>query len=607
MSRAGGQRRKACISALGVVLAAGIISCGVMAQTPLRLSSCSTGPGASRPLDVYVPMDSWIYPAMERLHSLGYADTAFLGVRPWTRRSIARMLEDIDGETGAPAGSQAAETIAAVRRELGISNDAPEEAHHELSYGCEQLYTRVQGIAGQMLRDSFHLGATLVNDYGRPYQPGFNTVDGAAGSAQYGRFSLYARGEYQHAPGAAGYSPALAAQLAALDLDATPLPPPVTTPQPTIPEGPIAQTNVFRLVEANLSYRILNHQISFGKSDHWLAPTAGGAFAYSNNAENIYAFQIDRTEPLYIPLLSRLVGPFRYDFFVGSLKGHSIPNDPWMHIEKINFKPTPNVEFGFERTVIWGGKGRACQVPPPANAPPNTPPGYVPCDEPITLHTFLKSFFSVTNLTDMEKFSRDDPGARFASFDFSWRLPWLNHWMMLYADSMVHDDVSPADAPRHASVRPGIYLARMPGLPRMDFRLEGANSNTDNGRSQLGQYLYVEREQPQGYTNKGIIMGDWIGRESQGGQAWLTYHLSPMEMVQASFKHAKAANDFIDGGTSQNSFDVHVVKRLRGTVEFSADVQQEWWKAPIYLSGRQNDTVATFQVTVYPRDKTKLP
>jgi hypothetical protein len=41
----------------------------------------------------YVPMDSWIYPALDRLHSLGYLDTAFLGIRPWTRLSIAHMLE----------------------------------------------------------------------------------------------------------------------------------------------------------------------------------------------------------------------------------------------------------------------------------------------------------------------------------------------------------------------------------------------------------------------------------------------------------------------------------------------------------------------------------
>src|SRR5271169_1350869 len=41
----------------------------------------------------YVPMDSWIYPALSRLQGLGYLDTAYLGLRPWTRLSIAHMLQ----------------------------------------------------------------------------------------------------------------------------------------------------------------------------------------------------------------------------------------------------------------------------------------------------------------------------------------------------------------------------------------------------------------------------------------------------------------------------------------------------------------------------------
>ncbi|HXE07805.1 MAG TPA: capsule assembly Wzi family protein [Acidobacteriaceae bacterium] len=545
-------------------------------------------------------MDSWIYPALARLHALGYLDTAFLGVRPWTRRSIMRMLDDVDQQEQVETGSQAAEIVASVRREVGSEDDEqPGGARQDFSYGCEQMYTRLQGIGGLALRDSFHLGQTIANDYGRPYQPGFNTVDGAAGSAEFGRFSLFARGEYQHAPSAAGYSPGLVAQLAAIDAASTPYPLPGNLAALITPAGPVMQTNTFRLLEVNLSYRILNHEISFGKSDHWLAPTVGGAFMYSNNAENIYAFQIDRTEPLFIPFLSRLVGPFRYDFFVGSLKGHSAPRDPWLHVEKLNFNPTPNVEFGFERSVIWGGKGRGCQLTPPPNAT------YAPCDEPITLHSFLKSFFSTANTTDAVKFSRNDPGARFASFDFSWRLPWLNHWMTLYTDSMVHDDISPIDAPRHAAVRPGLYLARIPGTERFDARFEGALTNVDAGRSGLGQYMYFERVQPQGYTNKGNLMGDAIGREGQGGQAWLTYHLSPMEMVQTSFKHNKVADDFIPGGTTQNSFDVHVVKRVGEALEISADVQHEWWKAPIYKTGQQSDTVATFQFTLYPERKGK--
>ena len=36
--------------------------------------------------------------------------------------------------------------------------------------------------------------------------------------------------------------------------------------------------------------------------------------ARSTNAEAIYAFEINRVEPLRIPWLSRLTGPLRYDF-----------------------------------------------------------------------------------------------------------------------------------------------------------------------------------------------------------------------------------------------------------------------------------------------------
>jgi hypothetical protein len=519
-------------------------------------------------------MDSWVYPALDRLHGLGYLESAYLGIRPWTRRSIQRMLDETSQDNDIQNNPQAVEILTALRREFGVEDDDL----GDFSYGCEGLYTRFQGISGLTLRDSFHLGQTLVNDYGRPYQPGFNTVDGVSGSAEFGRFSLYARGEYQHAPSAVGYSPALVTSLS--NIDQIPL---ASNPvQATIPAGPIASTDTLRIVEANLSYRILNHEISFGKSDHWLAPTVGGAFMYSNNAENIYAFQIDRTEPLYIPLLSRLTGSFRYDFFVGSLKGHSDPNDPWMHVEKINFKPTPNVELGFERTVIWGGKGH----------------------EPINIKSFLRSFFSTTAVSPAQKQSPQDPGARFSSFDFSWRLPWLNHWVTLYTDSMIHDDVNPIDAPRHAGVRPGLFLSRFPGIPRLDLRFEGVNTDPETSRSTGGSYLYTEFIQKQGYTNKGNIIGDAIGREGQGGQAWLTYHLSPREMVQTSFRHSKVANDFVPSGTTQNSFDIRVVKRFQDRLEVSAEVQHEWWKAPVYKPGEQTDTVATFQLTLYPERKT---
>jgi len=40
----------------------------------------------------YIPVDSWVYPAVWRLYALGYIDTVFLGMRPYTRSSVSNML-----------------------------------------------------------------------------------------------------------------------------------------------------------------------------------------------------------------------------------------------------------------------------------------------------------------------------------------------------------------------------------------------------------------------------------------------------------------------------------------------------------------------------------
>jgi len=523
----------------------------------------------------YIPMDSWIYPAMSRLAALGYVDTAFAGLRPWTRLAVANMLAETSDRLAehandSPGDEEATGIYLALAREL--SPDVERSADTGRFARIDQIYSRAEGIGGTPLRDSFHVGSTLINDYGRPYASGFNNVTGIAGTGVAGRFSLYFRGEYQHAPTADGYSLAVAETLSAIDTIV-----PFHPNQDTIPLGPVASVDTFRIVEANASMHLLGHEVSFGKSDEWMGPAQGASFAWSNNAENIYSFRINRVDPLHIPGLSRLTGPFRYDFLVGSLKGHTNYNDPWVHGEKIDFKPTRNLEFGFERTVIWGGKGHA----------------------PITIHTFLRSFFSFASPSIADKAGRNDPGARFGSFDMTYRLPYLRNWLTFYTDSEVHDDISPPSAPRRAAIRPGLYLSHFPGLPKLDLRVEAVSTDPPVARSVGGTFMYWENQQVQGYTNKGQIFGDWIGREGKGGQAWLTYHLSPKEWVQIAYRNAKVAKDFVPGGTTQNDYTVQVVKRVATNVEVNAWVQTEGWKAPLLTSGLQRDVTAAAQLTWY--------
>ncbi len=139
----------------------------------------------------------------------------------------------------------------------------------------------------------------------------------------------------------------------------------------------------------------------------------------------------------------------------GSLKGHRYPNAPWVHAEKFSFKPTRNLEFGFSRVVIFAGKDHV----------------------PLTFGSFWHSFTSFSNVSLAEKESRNDPGFRSSSFDFTWRLPWVEKWLTLYSDSIVHDDVSPLAAPRRAAVNPGLYLSHVPGLPHVDLRAEAVSTD----------------------------------------------------------------------------------------------------------------------------------
>lgn len=540
----------------------------------------------------YIPLDSWMYPAVMRLYGLGYLDRVFLNLRPWTRASVSNMLDQaggkIDDANPGPATDEAQSIYDALRRELNIDTQGP-CMRYEGNSRVESAYTIIRGVSGTTLNDSFHVGQTIVNDYGRPVQGGFNNYTGGSGWVGAGRFLIYARGEFQYAPSAIGYSVPFAEALSAND-SVVFINPVTGLPynQATIPMGPIDSIARGRWLEAYGSAHAWNHEFSIGKQDVWMGPDVGESFAYSNNAENIYSFRINRIEPLRIPGLSYLTGPFRYDFLVGSLKGHVAPNEPWVHAEKVSFRPSPNLEFGFERTVIWGGEDHV----------------------PVTLHTFLRSFFSFSAPSAEVKNSREDPGARFGQFDFSYRLPYLRQWLTLYADGEVHDDISPTDAPRRAAWWPGLYLSHVPGVPKLDIRAEGGYTDPPVSTSNGGHFMYWESIQRQGYTNNGQIFGAWVGREGKGGQAWITYHLSGNEWIQASYRNHKVASDFVPGGTTLNDFNFQAVKRIARDFEVNGTFMYETWKAaayntgvPVYPTPSHTVTTTEIRLTWYPQRK----
>jgi hypothetical protein len=523
----------------------------------------------------YVPLDSWVYAAFDRLVALGYAPTAFEGMRPWTRLECARLLreagEEIDAEENR---SEAVEFYRALLAEF-----APEVARRDGARNreakIESAYVRTTGIAGPALNQSYYFGQSIVNDFGRPYQEGFNAVTGVSARASVGPVAIYLRGEFQHAPSAPGLP---ASALAAINNPYWHEPGPPGNPSPEI--------NRVRLLDAYAAYQFKNWQFSFGRQSLWWGPGAIGPLSYSDNAAPITMARISRVSPGKLPSILGWLGPVRTEFFCGRLQGQHfvylgngavdgswnapLSNQPFLHGEKISFKPTPNFEFGVSRTGIFGGP-----------------------DFPITFGRLMDVYFSAGNT-----FGAHDPGDRRSGFDFSYRVPYLRDWLILYNDSMTEDELSPIGYPRRSAMNPGIYLSRIPKLHKLDFRAEAAYTDLPGLRA-TGYYYYNDRYLD-GYTNQGNIMGNWVGRQGVGLLFNSTYWFSPRKTISVEYRSQRVNKDFLQGG-SLDGFTVKSDLMLHSGISLSSSMQYQRWDFPVLAKGTQSLLISTVQLTYWPK------
>jgi Capsule assembly protein Wzi/PAP2 superfamily len=531
----------------------------------------------------YVPLDSWVYPALERLVALGYVQSAILGMRPWTRIECARLLDNSEdrfpdkGIEQGQSGKIYAALLAEFRPEIERLDGAPNVAAE-----VESVYTRAMGISGTPLRDGYHFGQTIVNDYGRPYWKGFNDITGLSADAEAGPVSFYFRGEYQHSPAMPSYPASVLASTAAADFT------------PPLANGN-AEVNQFVLLDSMASVNINNLQISFGTQSVWLGPGQSGSLLMSNNAEPFPMLRIDDVVPRKIPGLSRILGPVRAEFFVGQLSGqrwefcavstcHSHPGfpsvvgpnispQPFVHGEKIGFQPTPNLEFGLGVSAMFGGPGL-----------------------PVTFGNFFRTYYAHSSTAS------NNPGKRISSADFAYRVPYLRNWLTLYMDALVVDEVSPIGSTR-ANVNPGIYLPQLPKIAKLELRAEGLNESLTNEFAP-GFVYYDLRRYRGGYTNNGNLLGSWIGRAGRGGQGWLTYSFSPRTRLQVGYRLQDISKVFIGGGRLVD-YSASGDFTTSHDLTFSGLVQYEQWRFPVLSPSARSNLTASLQLTYRPKWRMK--
>ena len=510
----------------------------------------------------YVPTDSWIYPLFDRLIALGANHDANLGLRPWTRLECARLVDDAaDHLADADPSTEAAKLQQALelefRTELALLGGGKNR-----NLNLESVYTRLTEISGRPVTDGYHFAQTLYNDFGRPFEQGLNSIAGFSGWASMGRWVVYARGEYQHAPSGPATPPAALAATAAVDM---------TVVGPSVP---VASRDQARLLDAYVGLNLDNWQLSYGQESQWWGPGESGPLLFSDNASPVRMFHIDRVSPFVLPSFLKVFGPMRLDAYFGQLQGHILSPNPYFHGEKISFKPTPNLEFGFTRTAVVGGEGR-----------------------PFTLTRLFETYFNAGSSNN--KNPATDPGKRDGGFDFSYRVPYLRNWLTIYNDSISADNPSPLASPRRAGVSPGFYIPQFPFLHKLDLRVEAPLTDAVS-HNVSGRYIYWDNYYRDLYTNRQFLMGNWVGRDGAGIQAWTRYWLSPRSSIQLGYRHQKVDPKFIPQGGTLNDASARADFWPIPDCSVSAFVQYEQWTFPLLASGLQKNFTTSIQFTYWP-------
>jgi hypothetical protein len=523
-----------------------------------------------------VPLDSWVYAAFDRLAALGYAPSAYADLRPWTRMECARILtaarndlyiDELAGKGGDP--SEAYQIYSALKTEFASElerydssgSPAPRRALRPgASIRIDSLYARYLGITGTPLADSYHFGQTLINDFGRPYGQGSNLVSGIEASASAGPAAFYFRGEYQHAAALPAYSLAVQQLLGTID----------NTPPPQLPIH-TSVLNQFRLLDSYIALKFKTIQITAGPQSLWWGPGHGGPPNLSDNAQPMDMLRLTNPSPWRLPSFFHWLGPMRADFFIGLMAGHHYPPLPALQGQKISLKPTPNLEFGFSRQIVF---------------------------KPITPGQFWKGFISVGNNRNTLPGSI---GNRSGGFDFSYRIPGLRKWLVLYNDGFADHNPSPLGEPQASLMNPGFYLPQIPKIPKLDFRAEMAWSDPPNLAHWAGRFVYYDSYFHDAYTNAGNLIGSWVGREGHGFQLWSTYWLSSRNTLQLAYRRAHVDNNFIPGGGNIQDFSVRSVCRLRSDFELNAFLQYERWNFPVLAPLTGPDTAASVEFAYHPK------
>ena len=525
-----------------------------------------------------VPMDSWIYPALERLAALGLIPTQSISIRPWTRLECLRQLNEAENLITRSDFSSTSLQEEASRLMNDLIHELSAEPNSINTVTLESVYVRPGTIAGPAIADSYHFGQTWWNDFGRPLGRGTSFLTGFSARANSGRFFLYAREEAQHGPGNPAQTAAITQLINFYD----------TQPgqnDPFIQPIPASSAyNRYRPIELYAGISFAGNALSIGKQELYWGPTVSGPLSFSSNAEPTWNLRFVSTRPHPFPGFLANVGTYRFDIVAGKLSGHHYPARPFFNGQKLAINLGDNIEISMTRWSLLCGVGHPC-----------------------TLHAWVRNFVSSTS-TGLNGGGGSggyadptDPGDRKSGFDFRFKPPGLHKLVTLYADSYADDELMPLEDPNRSGYSPGIYFARLPFLPHMDLRVESNSTKPYAGDGPEGPYLtYWNNQYLDANTNKGFLLGNAVGRDGRAVEGHLGYWFSGRSRVELGYRQNKGGLHFLPGGTTISDGFVNGSFAIGPHWEAKIFTQYERFLIPSYLPGAHHNTSGWLQITWNP-------
>lgn len=408
-----------------------------------------------------VPLGHWSYDAVDKLANYGLIDSAMLTIKPLSRvemaRHVGQAMLTLDRMNDAPPLLQSIVNRLKLEYQGELILIGLIEGWHGESFVKPLEDPYVAYLHGRRTPD-------IENVRGDEFRQGSNYRAGfATRGAMMDRLAFYLHPEY-------------------VDSSQT--------------DGEV------ELIEGYGKVMIGPFEAQAGKDSLWWGPGRHGSMLMSNNAQPLTMLKLTNPQPIQLPWIFRALGPVRGQWFLAQLEDDRDFPEARLSGVRIAAKPSPLVELGLSRVIMFGGRG----------APR------------VDLLDYGKMFLSLTEQAENNQL---------AGFDASLLIPlWKSaplRSVRLYADLAGEDEAG--WMPSKWGEVFGAQFNDILKTGRTDLRVEYANNHV----SGFDDLFYTHSLYTSGYTYKGRILGHHMGTNSSDLLVQLSHYLTEDLVLDLSF------------------------------------------------------------------------